>query len=80
VGLPGAREITYRALGHCARKLGDALRVRDPRWAFERSRWEVDLYDPTGELLLGHVYFDAHGELLADASATYDELLAAYDA
>ena len=66
--LPTQREIHLRALRHTAWKLGDAIRVAQPLWT--AGEWRVDLLSHDGAEQIGALYYDAHGELIADRSST----------
>jgi hypothetical protein len=74
VPLPGTREITFRALGQCVRKLGDAIGVSEPEWDAAAREWRVELRLSTTDELLGHLFYDAHGQLIEDKSATYESV------
>ena len=72
VVLPGSDEIHHRAVRHTVWKLGDMIRVARPEVVSDE--WVVDLWSHDNSRRIGRLYFDSHGELIADKSSTREAL------
>lgn len=72
-----AEKIETQALRLLFRKLGDAVKVSIHPESESESKgdgWRVDVYSSDATLLLGHLFYTADGELLAERSTSFESM------
>lgn len=72
-----ADKIETQALRLLLRKLGDAVKVRTHQTSDTEKKgdeWCVDVYGSDAKLLLGHLFYTADGELLAERSTSFEAM------
>lgn len=72
-----ADKIETQALRLLLRKLGDAVKVSTHQTSGAEKKgdeWCVDVYGSDAKLLLGHLFYTADGELLAERSTSFEAM------